>query len=94
MSEQHYIKRAAALQYDRSNDVAPKLTAKGNGAIAETIIKKAKENNIPIQEDPSLVELLSKININEQIPEELYQVIAEIFAFIYQTDKLLEKTEN
>ncbi|UOQ47892.1 EscU/YscU/HrcU family type III secretion system export apparatus switch protein [Gracilibacillus caseinilyticus] len=84
---ENYRKRAAALQYDSDSDHAPKLTASGKGYVAEEIIERAKANNIPIQSDPSLVTLLSELNINEQIPEELYHVVAEVFAYIYQVDK-------
>ncbi len=82
---------AIALSYDSTKHSAPRLTAKGKGVVAENIIKIAKEQNIPIQDDPTLVELLSQLKINETIPEELYQVVAEIFAFIYKVDKKLDK---
>ncbi len=80
-------KKAAALRYDHDSDYAPRVTAAGKGLIAETIIEKAKENQVPIQEDPSLVELLGELNINEKIPEELYQAVAEVFAFVYKVDR-------
>ncbi|AIE59638.1 EscU/YscU/HrcU family type III secretion system export apparatus switch protein [Bacillus methanolicus] len=80
-------KEAIALGYDQTIHDAPKVIAKGQGKIAENIIKKAKENNIPIQEDRNLVELLGELNINESIPEELFSAVAEVFAFIYRTDR-------
>jgi flagellar biosynthesis protein len=80
-------RKAVALKFDQNKDDAPKLTALGKGLVADNIVKKAKENNVPIQEDPTLVELLSQLNINETIPEELYQAVAEVFAYIYQIDK-------
>ena len=64
-----------------------KVIAKGKGKIAENILETAKERNIPSQEDPTLVELLGKLDINETIPEELYKAVAEVFAFVYKTDK-------
>ncbi|MBE4908744.1 EscU/YscU/HrcU family type III secretion system export apparatus switch protein [Bacillus luteolus] len=82
--------KAIALSYDSSIHSAPRLTAKGKGKVAENIIKIAKEQKIPIQDDPTLVELLSQLKINETIPDELYQVVAEIFAFIYKVDKKLD----
>ena len=85
MSEKR--KEAIALQYDKSNDDAPKVIGKGKGKVAEAILEAARENNVPIQEDPSLTELLGKLNINESIPHELYEAVAEIFALIYQVDK-------
>ncbi|WP_163536781.1 EscU/YscU/HrcU family type III secretion system export apparatus switch protein [Gracilibacillus sp. YIM 98692] len=88
-----YQKKAAALTYDPNQVEAPKLTAKGRGYVAESIIEKAKENEIPIQSDPTLVQLLSELNINETIPEELYQVVAEVFAYIYQIDKSIDQSK-
>lgn len=80
-------KKAAALKYDKLSEAAPRLTALGKGLTAENIIDIAKEHDVPIVEDPSLVELLSTLNINDVIPEELYEAVAEVFAFIYQLDQ-------
>ncbi|MDF0725203.1 EscU/YscU/HrcU family type III secretion system export apparatus switch protein [Cytobacillus sp. S13-E01] len=82
--------RAVALSYDKIKP-APAIVAKGQGVIAENIIKLAREQNIPIQDDPTLVQLLSQLKINETIPEELYQAVAEIFAFIYKVDKKMNQ---
>lgn len=78
---------AVALSFNPTESDAPKVLAKGKGLVAENILSKAKENDIPIQEDPNLVQLLGQLNVNESIPEELYQAVAEVFAFIYQLDK-------
>lgn len=89
------LKKAAALKYDpRSNESAPQLVAKGTGNIAERIIQLAKENNISIHEDEALVEVLSKLDLMEEIPPKLYGVIAEILAFIYQAESKLKKNFN
>lgn len=80
-------KKAVALNYEEERRSAPVVLAKGEGVIAENILSEAEKHQIPIQEDKTLVELLSKLNRNETIPEELYQVVAEVFAFIYQVDK-------
>jgi flagellar biosynthesis protein len=87
-------KEAIALTYDQQKADAPIVVAKGKGIVADNILKSAIENNIPIQEDPSLVEILGKLNINESISEEMYQAVAEIFAFIYRTDKEVEKQQK
>lgn len=84
-------KEAVALSYHPDSGDAPIVTAKGSGKNAEKIIEKAKEHQIPIQEDSSLVSLLGKLDINERIPQELYQAVAEVFAFIYKLD---HKAEN
>lgn len=80
-------KRAVALGYEVTRDSAPTIKAKGKGYVAEEIINRAKEHDIPIQEDKSLVELLSQLEIHEKIPEDLYEVVAEVFAFIYRVDR-------
>ncbi|WP_066173006.1 EscU/YscU/HrcU family type III secretion system export apparatus switch protein [Bacillus marinisedimentorum] len=80
-------RQAAALSYNAGASDAPKLKAKGSGYVADEIIRRARESNVPIQEDPSLVGLLSQLDINEEIPEELYQAVAEIFAFLYRIDR-------
>lgn len=89
MTDQKHMnrKQAVALKYNEKKMTAPVVVAKGEGIVAENIITKAKDFQIPIQEDTTLIELLSKLEINERIPEELYQVVAEVFAFIYQLDK-------
>ncbi|MET3728755.1 flagellar biosynthesis protein [Fictibacillus halophilus] len=85
-------KEAVALKYNPLESTSPVVIAKGKGETAERILKSADEHNIPIQEDPSLVHLLSKLEIEESIPEELYEVVAELFAFIYHLDKEAGKT--
>lgn len=83
-------KEAIALKYNTELDSAPKVVAKGKGVIADEILSKAKEFGVPIQEDPSLVEVLSQLEINQTIPEDLYSVVAELFAFIYRADQQLK----
>ncbi|MBX0312203.1 MAG: EscU/YscU/HrcU family type III secretion system export apparatus switch protein [Sulfurihydrogenibium sp.] len=77
-------KKAVALKYERYKDSAPKIVAKGKGVIAEKIIEVAKQHGVYIKEDPTLVEVLSGLELYEEIPEELYKVVAEIFVLIYQ----------
>lgn len=84
-------KRSVALTYNENEADAPVVKAKGAGISAESIIQLAKANDIPIMEDPSLVELLYKIDINEQIPVELYNVVADILAFVYEMERKYEK---
>ncbi|GLB59365.1 EscU/YscU/HrcU family type III secretion system export apparatus switch protein [Cytobacillus sp. NCCP-133] len=80
-------KEAVALTYDFESESSPRVSAKGKGLVAENILTKAREHNIPVQEDRTLVELLGKLEINERIPEELFQAVAEVFAFIYRADQ-------
>ena len=79
--------KAAALEYDTGKDAAPRLTAKGRGAIAEKIIALAKENKITLYEDADLVEILEKLEVDQEVPLELYAVVAEVFSFLYHTGK-------
>jgi len=79
--------KAVALKYDAKSASAPKVTAKGEGFTAQNIIKIAKENDIPIQKDADLVELLSKVDIDREVPAEMYKAIAEVFSFIYKASK-------
>lgn len=86
MSEARTKKKAVALRYDTTQDVAPKVIAKGTGEIAEKIIALAKEYGIPIQEDVDLVEILTKLDLNADIPPDTYLMVAEILAFIYRAN--------
>ncbi len=79
--------KAVALRYDQENSQAPVIIGKGEGLIAERIIALARENNIPIHADADLVEVLSRLKINEEIPPETYLLVAEILAFIYRTNE-------
>ncbi|GEL75893.1 EscU/YscU/HrcU family type III secretion system export apparatus switch protein [Tenuibacillus multivorans] len=83
-------KEVIALGYNSQDDEAPKVVAKGKGLIAEEILEIADQADVPIYEDETLMQLMDEININEKIPEDLYQAVAEVFAFIYQTDKKYE----
>lgn len=91
MSNENTRREAIALNYDTEKEQAPKVVAKGKGDIAKNIIEKAQESNVPIQEDPTLVQLLGELDINETIPEELYQAVAEVFAFVYKVDQRAKK---
>lgn len=76
--------KAVALKYDKEKSDAPKVVAKGKGEIANNIIKLAREHDIFIKKDADLVELLSKIELNKEIPPMLYKAVAEVFSFIYK----------
>jgi flagellar biosynthesis protein len=84
-------RKAAALKYDSKVDIAPRVVAKGRGYIADKIIEIAKEHNIPIYEDHDLAEALTLLDLNKEIPQELYQIVAEVLAFIYSLNKRWKK---
>lgn len=79
--------KAAALSYDRGSASAPKVTAKGEGNVAQNIIKIAQLHDIPIKKDEDLIELLSKVELDQEIPAEMYKAVAEVFSFIYKITK-------
>ena len=88
------IKTAVALGYDPNEDGAPKVIASGRGVLAEKIIEQAKDNKIPVHEDDKLAETLSRLEIGEMIPTELYEVVAEILVFVDAMDKIKAKQKK
>lgn len=83
-------KRAVALSYAQGEN-APKIVATGAGEIAKRIIELAQQNGIPITENDSLTEILSKLDLGVEIPPETYKAVAEILAFLYRTDEAWRK---
>ncbi|MCP3663699.1 MAG: flagellar protein FhlB [Gammaproteobacteria bacterium] len=83
MSETYnqYPEVAVALQYDGEN--APRITAKGDGAMAQQIIVMAEKYGVPLEGDPELAAILSQIPLGDEIPENLYRAIAEVIVFAY-----------
>ncbi len=87
------IKTAIALEYE-PEDAAPKIIATGKGLVAEKIIATAKEADVPVHEDSKLADTLSRLEIGEMIPPELYEVVAEILVFVDAMDKIKAKLEK
>ena len=85
MSTELLNKRAVALRYEQ-NSAAPRVVAKGAGYVAQTIIDRANDYDIPIAIEPELVELLVQLDLNQLIPPELYAAVAEVLAWAYQVD--------
>ena len=85
------IKQAIALEYNPNEDEAPRVIASGKGALAERIIDKAKENKVPVHKDDKLADTLSRLEIGQVIPPELYEVVAEILVFVNAMDKIKAK---
>ncbi len=92
--EKNLRKEAVALSYNQTNSNAPKVIAKGKGKIADNILEQAEMHHVPIHQDSTLVELLGQLDLNESIPEELYQAVAEVFAFIYRLDQKYESFQK
>ncbi|MCR4808007.1 MAG: EscU/YscU/HrcU family type III secretion system export apparatus switch protein [Lachnospiraceae bacterium] len=84
------VKQAIALEYD-PGDLAPKVIASGRGALAEKIIEKAQESDVPLHQDSKLANTLSKLEIGDYIPPELYEVVAEILVFVDEMEKIKGK---
>lgn len=88
-------KRAAiALRYDVEKDAAPLVLASGRGVVADEILRIADENQVPLYENPKLAELLSKLELDAQIPPEMYVLVAEVLFFVYQLDRMAEKKKQ
>ncbi|HAN10375.1 MAG TPA: flagellar biogenesis protein [Clostridiales bacterium] len=80
------MKKAAAISYNK-NEIAPKVVAKGQGFVAENILKKSIQNDIPIVKDEKMMKMLDNMDIGDYIPEELYEVVAEVLAFVVKLDE-------
>lgn len=83
--------KAVALKYDMKQDAAPRVTAKGKGHVAEHILATAQKNSIPVYQNKTLVNMLMALEIDREIPPELYKAIAEVMAYVYKMDKEKER---
>ncbi|OQX19084.1 MAG: flagellar biosynthesis protein FlhB [Desulfobulbaceae bacterium A2] len=79
--------QAVALHYDRGKTTAPRVVASGRGLLAQRIIETAREAGVHIHQDPDLLELLAKVPVGEEIPQELFRTVAEILAFVYSVNR-------
>ena len=93
LDEKKKVKTAVALAYD-TEDAAPKVVASGFGQVAERIIEKAKDSDVPVHEDGKLADTLSKLEIGELIPPELYEVVAEVLVFVDKLERIKAKVEG
>lgn len=84
-------KKAVALKYDAKTSAAPKVVAKGKGHVAENILKAAQSNSVPVYQNKSLVNMLMALEIDKEIPAELYTTVAEVLAYVYRIDKKHKK---
>ncbi len=84
------LRKAAVLQYKHQIDRAPKLVAKGKGVVADRILELARKHRIPIEKDPALVEVLSRLDIDQEIPPELYRAVAQVLAYVYGVTRKLQ----
>jgi len=84
--ERNRRNKAVALKYRSGADSAPRVVASGRGLIADRILELARACNVPIHEDPDLVEVLARLDLYEEIPPETYLLVAEVLAFIYRAN--------
>jgi flagellar biosynthesis protein len=87
MEELQKKNKAVALAYRPETDNAPKVVASGRGGVARRIIEIAREHGIYIHDDPDLVETLSQLDLNDEIPADLYIVVSELLAFVYALNR-------
>lgn len=87
-------KTAVALKYDPDKDVAPKVIATGKGYLAKKIIENAKEENVPIHQDANVANSLSKLELGDTIPSELYEVVAQILIYVDRVDEMKKNNEE
>lgn len=80
----HIRRRAAALRYEHGRDAAPRVVASGQGHIADRILAIARESGVPIQEDPALAAILTTLELDREIPPELFAAVAEVIGFLYR----------
>jgi flagellar biosynthesis protein len=85
--EQGRDRKAVALRYSREEQGAPHVVARGRGRIAERILALARENGVPVQEDPDLVQLLAACDPGEEIPVEVYSVVAELLTYLHRLNR-------
>ena len=81
------MKKAVAVEYNRKKSKIPTVIAKGKGSTAEQIIKIAALHDLPIKKDEDLVEMLSKVELDREIPENLYKAVAEVLIFVYKVTR-------
>lgn len=86
-TERDKIPKAVALKYNGHDGTAPKVVAKGVGFVAGKIIHSAKEHGVPIYQNKTLTGMLMAVELDREIPPELYQAVAEVLAYIYRLDQ-------
>lgn len=85
---------AVAISYNRDDDSAPRIVAKGRGMVAEQIIERAKEHGVAIHESKELVSLLMQVELDDHIPPALYRAVAELLAWLYRVEAAQQRDRN
>jgi flagellar biosynthesis protein len=87
MSKPEKPRRAAALRYDKDKNGAPRVVAAGAGLIADRIVEIAREQGLPVREDPALAEALARLELEQEIPADLFAAVAEVLVWAYRLEK-------
>lgn len=88
-TERDKLPKAVAIKYNERDGIAPKVVAKGAGIVADKIMHAAKEHGVPIYQNKTLTGMLMAVELDREIPPELYQAVAEVLAYIYRLDQRL-----
>ena len=83
--------KAVAVKYDVEKGRAPKIVATGKGLIAQEILKLAEDHSVPLYEDVTMANLLSKLELETEVPPELFSMVSEVLAFVYHLDQMSQK---
>ena len=87
------VPEAVAIRYDRERENAPRVVAKGRGAIAQQLMAIAKKHAVPVYQNQTVTQLLMAVELDREIPPELYQAVANVLAYVYRLDgRAAEKT--
>ena len=89
--EKRHTQKAVALTFDDDRDSAPRIIAKGEGTLAAKIAEVAQKSGVPIRRDNDLVEILSQIDLNQEVPPELYAAVAELLSWVYRANESIRK---
>jgi len=88
------VNKAVAMKYQAYQDNAPKVVAKGSGEVAKRIIQKAKEYDVAIFQNPELTDMLMNVELNQEIPPELYKAVVEVFIWLHKTEEKAQLSKD
>ena len=88
------IREASALKYEDDKDRAPRITALGRGYVAKKMVEEARNSNVSVVQDEKLSHVLHRLNVGDEIPEMLYQVVAQILVYVYTMDEKSDKSNR
>ena len=80
------VPEAVALRYDKDREDAPRVVAKGRGFVAQQLLAIAKRNAVPVYQNQTVTQLLMAVELDREIPPDLYQAVANVLAFVYRMD--------